>query len=89
MRACAFICHEGDDYEEHSKLPLNIPPDFDTAVDWQNKLKDARLARNNADYEAYPKSDRAWQKTAEVIKSDADLLLTTSRNYLKTKGCTL
>lgn len=89
MRACAYIFHEGDDHQEHSKLPLNIPKGFDNTVDWQNKLKDARLARNRADYEAYPKSDQAWRKVALAIKADADLLLTTARQYLKMKGCSL
>jgi hypothetical protein len=86
MRSCVFIFHDGDDHQEHSVLPLHIPQDFDSGVDWQNKLKNARLARNKADYEPYPKSDRAWQKTAATIKNDADLLLTASRNYLKSKG---
>jgi len=67
LRACAFLFHEGDDYQEHSKLPLQIPKDFDVGIDWQNKLKKARLARNKADYEAYPKSDRAWETIAKTI----------------------
>jgi hypothetical protein len=44
MRASVFIDKEGDDHEEHSKLPLQVPMDFDPmGVDWQIKLKDARL----------------------------------------------
>ncbi len=89
MRACAFLYHQGDDYESHSNLPLNIPTDFDPPTDWQNKLKNARLLRNRADYEAYPRSDAAWRKHAVTIKADADRLLATARAYLLGKGCSL
>jgi hypothetical protein len=89
MRACVFISNEGDEHQEHSKLPLHVPVDFDIGVDWQNKLKDARLSRNRADYEAYPKTDLAWRKTAEALRRDADLLIVASNKYLKAKGCQL
>src|SRR5260221_8119402 len=89
MRACVFIFHQGDDHQEHSALPLKIPIDFDPATDWQNKLKNARLARNRADYEAYPKADKSWRKAAFSMKGDADLLIATARQYLKIKGCVL
>jgi uncharacterized protein (UPF0332 family) len=89
MRSCVFISYEGDDHQEHSELPLNIPKDFDPGVDWQNKLKNARLSRNRADYEAYPKTEKAWESTAIIIKKDADVLLQTALNYLRGKGCTL
>src|ERR1035437_7681829 len=89
FRACAFIYHRGDDFEGHSDLPLNLPNDFDPGTNWQNKLKNARLLRNRADYEAYPKSDKAWRKHALAIKIDADELILKTRNYLKGKGCPL
>ncbi len=89
MRACIYIFHQGDDHEQHSELPKHIPPDFPPGVDWQNKLKNARLIRNRADYEAYPKSDKAWRGDAESMKADADLLLSRSREYLRSKGCKL
>jgi hypothetical protein len=90
MRACVFISHEGDDHQEHTKLPLNIPKDFDPGgMNWQTKLKEARLTRNKADYDAYPKSDGAWHKAALAIKLDADSLLIVARRYLKSKGCNL
>jgi len=90
MRASVFIHHEGDDHEKHSDLPLHIPPGFDpTATDWQTKLKDARLLRNRVDYESYPKSENAWKKDAHTIRQDANLLLTVSRQYLMSKGCSI
>lgn len=89
MRACAYIFHEGDDYEEHSKLPLHIPADFPPGMDWQSVLKNARLIRNRADYDPYPKPDRSWRVDAMSIKADADLLLFSSRKYLLSRGCTI
>jgi uncharacterized protein (UPF0332 family) len=64
LRACLFAYHRGDDFEKHSVLPLNIPPDFDPAVDWEQKMKNARLTRNRADYDLYPKSNTAWRADA-------------------------
>lgn len=90
MRACVFLSNPGDDHEDHNKLPLHIPPDFDQqSVNWQAKLKDARLARNRADYEPYPKANTAWQAVALTIQSDAEDLLRVSRLYLRKKGCSL
>jgi len=90
MRACVFVHHEGDDHQKHSELPKHIPPAFDPlGTDWQTKLKDARLLRNRVDYEAYPKSEKAWKTDAEGIRLDAKLLLSVSRTYLISKGCTL
>jgi uncharacterized protein (UPF0332 family) len=90
MRACVFINCEGDDHEKHSELPLHIPPAFDpSGTNWQTKLKDARLLRNRVDYEAYPKSEKAWESDAQAIKLDAQLLLRISKQYLTSKGCSL
>ena len=89
MRACAFIYHKGDDFEEHRVLPLKLPKDFDPGTNWQNMLKNARLLRNRADYDAYPKSDKAWRRHAVIIKIDADELLSKAKVFLTGKGCTL
>ena len=90
MRACVFISNSGDEHEEHSKLPLHIPSNFDPAGrDWQAKLKSARLDRNRADYEPYPKNNSAWRKTALALQSDASELLKVARQYLRRKGCAL
>src|ERR1700730_12474750 len=90
MRACVLLWNPGDDHEEHNKLPLHIPPDFDQKkVNWQVKLKDARLARNRADYEPYPKANTAWRGVAITLQSDTEDLLRVSRLYLRTKGCSL
>lgn len=55
-RAVVYFHNFGDDFQEHSKLPSGLPGDFPDKVDWSSKLKNARLERNRADYEPYPKS---------------------------------
>ena len=86
MRACVFVSHGGDDHKNHGKLPLHIPGDFPSGANWQNMLRNARVLRNRADYEPYPKSNMAWKQDALELKQDADLLLFTTRTYLQNKG---
>ncbi len=87
MRAAAFVYHDGDDHESHSDLPLHVPPDFPNSANWQNELKNARLMRNAADYDPYPRADSFWQPRADAIKTLADDLLRATRVYLQGKGC--
>lgn len=88
MRAACFLHHAGDDFEAHSDLPKNLPSDFPQVATWSNNLKGARLNRNAADYDPYPKSQIVWRRRADTVKADAGLLLTEVRAYLKSKGCT-
>jgi uncharacterized protein (UPF0332 family) len=87
VRAAVFIYHGGDDFEEHSKLSLHIPADFPNQTKWQAALKDARLLRNRADYDPYPKANRAWESDARHIRNDAIDLLAQVNTYLTVKGC--
>lgn len=89
LRACVYLENEGDDYEDHSKLPTQIPPGLDPSKIWQTKMKDARIARNNADYEAYPLSSAFWRAQATNIKADATALLAVTKTFLTAKGCSL
>jgi uncharacterized protein (UPF0332 family) len=88
MRAAAFVYYKGDDHNSHSALPTKIPDDF-PAANWQTRLKDARLARNMADYDPYPFADTAWRSEANRMRQDADELISSVRSYLKAKGCRL
>jgi uncharacterized protein (UPF0332 family) len=59
-RAVVFFCEKGDDHEAHSELPKHLPRDFPDRARWENDIKIARLERNRADYDPYPKSDAAF-----------------------------
>lgn len=87
MRAVVFFIEHGDDFEAHSKLPGRTPPDFPHTALWQNALKDARLTRNAADYDPYPKSDSAYRKAAHELQQRSAELVRESRRYLRSKGC--
>lgn len=87
MRAVVFFVEDGDDFQGHSKLPGKTPDDFPQATLWQNALKDARTKRNAADYDPYPKSDRAHRPGASELQEKAQELEAISRAYLLNLGC--
>jgi uncharacterized protein (UPF0332 family) len=88
-RAVVFLVEKGDDHQEHSELPRHLPSDFPNRVQWENGLKNARLERNKADYDPYPKSDRAFMASAKGVTSAAIEFLKLAKGYLVKKGCTL
>ena len=88
-RACVFLENQGDDFQEHTVLPSHLPAQLDSAIDWSLKLNEARLLRNRADYESYPKSIYAWRQHAEEIRVDTSALLRASKLFLQKLGCTL
>lgn len=87
MRAVSYFRHFGDDYEQHSALPAKTPADFNRRAYWENELKDARLRRNEADYDPYPSSDSSFRAVAASLQASARQLAVEARNYLTTKGC--
>jgi len=87
MRACVYLSNEGDDHQEHSKLPQHIPTDFPSGG-WEQILKDARVARNTADYDPYPLlGSGGWKTQALTLRLQAGQLIKESRRYLNSKGC--
>ncbi len=87
LRAATFFVHGGDDHEEHSKLPAGIPVDFPNRANWENDLKNARLERNRADYDPYPRNDLMFKTIASQMIRKAEDLLPIVRSYLRSKGC--
>lgn len=84
-RAITYIDFGGDDHEEHSKLPAHLPDDFSDVQDWKNKLKNARLDRNRADYDPYPKKDSDFKDCAEMLFTDAREFLRLAKVYINSK----
>ncbi|SRR6266404_4268270 len=89
LRACVYLSHGGDDHQGHTELPQHIPDDFAPGQDWQTKMKNARVTRNRADYDPYPKADTAFRSDALSLKADTDQLIFLARQYLRGKGCTI
>lgn len=87
LRSVSFFIHGGDDYEKHSVLPTKLPKDFPDSRIWMNALKVARLERNRADYDPYPKNDRQFEAAANNLITGARKFLPIARRYLRQKGC--
>ncbi len=86
-RAVVYFIERGDDHEAHAELPKHLPKDFPDRDEWENKLKIARLERNRADYDPYPKSDGAFAPTAHSTTATAKQFLIAAKRYLTRKGC--
>jgi hypothetical protein len=86
-RSVAFVAHGGDDFEAHDKLPGHLPPDFADRARWENRLKAARLDRDRADYEPYPKRDASFRAAAIDTLRAAENLIDECRSYLRSEGC--
>lgn len=89
MRAVVYFATPGDDHEAHSVLPKNIPKDFPEREDWDMRMKNARLDRNRADYDAFPAKETAFADVAQRLCDESRKLLRIARKYLRSKGCAL
>lgn len=87
FRAAAYHEHGGDDHQEHSALPSHLPDGIPNQDQWRNDLKDARLTRNRADYEVFPKSDTAWQDDCMRVADIARRSIPVVRSFLRAEGC--
>ena len=85
-RALVYFMHGGDDHEAHSKVATGIPNDFNDKADWQNKLRNARLDRNRADYDPFPLADGSYKPSAQRVMVDALALAVEVKAYLRAKG---
>ena len=82
LRAAAFSDTGGDDYQQHSDLPKQLPEGLPDVALTKNALTAARLARNKADYEPYPKSEAAWKADADTTIAFGKSALADARRYL-------
>lgn len=85
-RTTAFAFYKGDDHEAHTKLQIKLPGSIPNATHLKHQLKDARLTRNKADYELFPKTNAAWKSDADRLGSVAPLFLGTLQAYLIQRG---
>ncbi len=81
-RAVIFVTRPGDDKNEHSELPKHLPKDFPSRSAWSNELKNARLLRNDADYDPYPLEAEYWLTAAAELHTTAGAFLLEARRYV-------
>lgn len=66
-RAVVFAEVGGDDHEQHSVLPANLPSSLPDRASRAAKLTDARALRNEADYDLYPLGQPDWEQDARAL----------------------
>lgn len=88
MRAAVYYDNDGDDHQKHEVLAQHTPADFPDSAVWQNRLKDARGIRNDADYDAYPKQHSEFRQSALNLRAQATAMIPLVHAYLVSKGCT-
>lgn len=86
LRAVAFHAAEGDDNQDHSKLGKGIPADFPDRALVVNRLNDARIWRNEADYDPYPQFGNYFTSTEKALRPVAHDTVAQARDYLRGKG---
>ncbi len=84
-RAATNLSYGGDDHEEHSALPGKLPADFPDSEQWRNKLKNARLERNRADYDPYPADEEQFKDICVELIQDATDFMKISQKYVNQK----
>lgn len=75
-RSIVFAEVQGDDYERHNELPRHLPAGLHNGTLREQELVDARLLRNEADYNVYPSDQSEW-------KDDAGKLSVTAANFVQ------
>lgn len=86
-RTVSYLYHSGDDHQDHRELHKGIPDEFPDAERWRNDLKEARLRRNEADYDPYPMADDDFADVSRIQLRVATDFLQAAEQYLRGKGC--
>ncbi|WP_330467515.1 hypothetical protein [Micromonospora zamorensis] len=85
-RAIVFAEEKGDDHERHSVLPRHLPSTLSDARLWEVRLTDARLLRNQADYDPYPAGPKEWATDSRILAVTAAQFLAACENFALTNG---
>lgn len=85
-RAATFgdIC--GDDHQRHSDLPRNLPSALPNRTNLESQLTDARLLRNQADYDPYPIVDSSWETDARALGAVAGAFVQACEDFALNQG---
>ena len=85
-RAVTYAVTMGDDHERHSDLPRNLPATMANVGMLEAELTDARLLRNQADYDPYPGIVSAWEADARQLAGRAAAFLQTCEDFALMNG---
>jgi uncharacterized protein (UPF0332 family) len=85
-RAVVFAVEKGDDYERHNLLPRHLPPQMIDVGSREVELTNARLLRNQADYDCYPVGHTAWETDARSLSSTAATFVNAFESFALLNG---
>lgn len=85
-RAIVFASVLGDDYERHSVLHDKLPDTMPAVEARSIELKEAKLLRNEADYDAYPVLSAEWSLDARAIAVSAANFVQECESFALTTG---
>ncbi|MEW2436720.1 hypothetical protein AB0952_21625 [Streptomyces caniferus] len=85
-RAIAFAETKGDDHERHNVLPRKLPEGIDNPAVREAELVEARLLRNQADYDVYPINESDWEGEARALSATAATFVQTCESFALTNG---
>lgn len=85
-RAIVYGHHNGDDYQRHNVLPGHLPPSLPNVARWTSELDSARLVRNMADYDLYPRAAADWRNDSVSIAVVASEFLPECEDFAVNAG---
>ena len=85
-RAITFAVTVGDDHQSHPSLPRNLPPGLPKRAQREVELTDARLIRNQADYDCYPTIETEWRQDARRLAPVAADFVGTCEDFALLNG---
>ena len=85
-RAIVFASYGGDDFQSHQKLPRNLPVAMADVVLRESQLSDARLLRNQADYDPYPAKQPDWEPDARALGVTASEFVSACEDFALMNG---
>jgi uncharacterized protein (UPF0332 family) len=85
-RAVVFAVTNGDDHQRHNVLARNLPATLPQRSTREQQLTDARLLRNEADYEPYPINEVSWAAEAHGLAATASEFMHALEEYALLNG---
>lgn len=85
-RSIVFAEIQGDDYQKHADLPSHLPPGLPNVSVREQQLVDARLLRNEADYDPYPSMLSDWEADARKLAVTAADFVQACEDFALTNG---